>query len=162
MAPEPRVTRKQEASLGAAAPSGDRCLGHMATPPVSPPPFRSILLHLHLHVFAYRAAEAQPSQQISPSPQNRLCDLVSQEHKGGRVSVLLSRRKHTQAREEPCGGPAGPCRPSMPAPASLWGLHLGEATGDQVQALGHAAALGCALQRERGEDRPNRQQASPF
>lgn len=48
------------------------------------------------------------------------------------MSVLLSRQKHTQAREEPCGGPAGPRRPSMPAPTSLQGLHLGEATGDQV------------------------------
>ena len=78
------------------------------------------------------------------------------------MSVLLSRQKHTQAREEPCGEPAGTCRPSMPAPASLRGLHLGEATGDQVQALGQSAALGCALERERGEARPNRQQASPF
>lgn len=44
------------------------------TPTVSPPPFRSILLCLHLHVFTYRAAEAQPNQQTSPSLQNRLCD----------------------------------------------------------------------------------------
>ncbi|MXQ94156.1 hypothetical protein E5288_WYG010393 [Bos mutus] len=68
-----------------------------------------------------RAAEAQPSQQTSPSPQNRLRDLSQPEHKGGR------------------------------------GLHLGEATGDQVQALGQTAAPGRAIRRERGEGKPGLQ-----
>lgn len=96
----PRVTREQRASLGMAAPSQRQMpWGHLPdslTPAVSPPPLTSILLCLHLHVFTYKAAEAQPSQQTSPSPQNRLCDL-SQPGTQRRTSEHLAEQREAHA-----------------------------------------------------------------
>ena len=77
----------------------DRCPGG-----TSPIPLPQLCPHLRSHpfcfaftcTFTYKAAEAQPSQQTSPSPQNRLCDL-SQPGTQRRTSEHLAEQREAHA-----------------------------------------------------------------
>lgn len=80
---------------------------------------------------------------------------VSQEHQGGRGG--LAEQRAARRPEGLCPGSAGPRCPHASSCLSP-GLQLGEATGDQVQALGQRAALVTCHVEAIGL---NRQEASP-